>query len=417
MRDAIRGHRSLLTNAGILHRDISINNIMMTDPSHPRPDGFHVFLIDLDLAVQAGRKKASAAPDRTGTYEFLSLDLLKAKPGHYFHDDLQSFYFVLIWLAYNYVDGTNLLEEWGGNSRVAAYAKEVQIFRPDHFEKLLNSFQSNMGIEVQTVVTKFRSALWPETAAPAREPIPLDSIGEYTDMFYNKIDEAFMEGIQKLEINTGGGDEATGGGGIEDGIESLPFLAQLQQMIAKVEAKEVRMRRKDGQGSVFSGSGSAEGSGRRRGNRAQGRTQQDKATGHDDRNKSGITCFVCGKSGHRRVDCTNYDMWLEHAKKMQAEEKNRESSKHRGRGRGRGGHNSAHYAASTRYSATPAETETTDYTGYILSAYKSSIRSSSRPRDLQWIFDGGASTHCVALIGTFDIGSYRMFSQEEQERR
>ncbi|TGZ80773.1 hypothetical protein EX30DRAFT_372091 [Ascodesmis nigricans] len=198
MRDAIRGHRSLVTNAGILHRDISINNIMMTHPSHARSDGFHGFLIDLDLAIPVDRTKASGTPDRTGTYEFLSLDLLNGEPGHYFHDDLQSFYFVLIWLAHDHAGGTNLLEEWGGNSRAAANAKTAQVHSPYDFNKLLESFRSEMGAEVKTVVTKFRSALWPETA-PARKPILRGSVEEYKDMFYNKIDDAFMESIRKLE--------------------------------------------------------------------------------------------------------------------------------------------------------------------------------------------------------------------------
>ncbi|TGZ81932.1 hypothetical protein EX30DRAFT_239918 [Ascodesmis nigricans] len=231
MRDAIRGHRSLLTNAGILHRDISINNIMMTRPSHPRPDGFHGFLIDLDLAVRVDRKKASGAPDRTGTYEFLSLDLLKAKPGHYFHDDLQSFYFVLIWLAHDHAGGTNLLEQWGGDSQAAANAKGVQVYSENDFNELLQSFILQMGIEVKTVVTKFRSALWPETAS-VRKAIKRQDVEEYKDMFYNKIDQAFMEGIRKLEARrttkmgdedgpkAGTGDENGSGSGIEAGIKT-----------------------------------------------------------------------------------------------------------------------------------------------------------------------------------------------------
>jgi hypothetical protein len=48
MRNAVRSHRSLLIDSRILHRDISVNNIMTTIPSEcPRADGFHGFLIDL----------------------------------------------------------------------------------------------------------------------------------------------------------------------------------------------------------------------------------------------------------------------------------------------------------------------------------------------------------------------------------
>ena len=87
----------------ILHRDISINNIMITLPQYPRPDKFLGFLIDLDLAVCiSGRSPGPpcGAPERTGTYEFLFIPLLYGEPGHYYHDDLQSFFFVLLWIAY-----------------------------------------------------------------------------------------------------------------------------------------------------------------------------------------------------------------------------------------------------------------------------------------------------------------------------
>lgn len=47
--DAIEGHRSLVEN-DILHRDISINNIMLSDAGD-RTDGKRSFVTDLDLAV------------------------------------------------------------------------------------------------------------------------------------------------------------------------------------------------------------------------------------------------------------------------------------------------------------------------------------------------------------------------------
>jgi len=47
LRDAIKVHRSLFTDGKILHRDISENNIIITDPG--KADGFKGMLIDLDL--------------------------------------------------------------------------------------------------------------------------------------------------------------------------------------------------------------------------------------------------------------------------------------------------------------------------------------------------------------------------------
>ena len=55
-------HESLL-KAGILHRDISIGNIMLIENEE---DGF---LIDLDLVIRISDDHASDAPSKTGTKE------------------------------------------------------------------------------------------------------------------------------------------------------------------------------------------------------------------------------------------------------------------------------------------------------------------------------------------------------------
>jgi hypothetical protein len=51
MRDAVRGHRSLLVDGHVLHRDVSVNNVLITLPTVPRRDSFHGFLLDLDHAI------------------------------------------------------------------------------------------------------------------------------------------------------------------------------------------------------------------------------------------------------------------------------------------------------------------------------------------------------------------------------
>ncbi|EKG09032.1 Aminoglycoside phosphotransferase [Macrophomina phaseolina MS6] len=65
----LKGHESLF-NAGILHRDISIGNVML---KKAEDDGF---LIDLDLAIKTDRDKASGAPNRTGTKVLMAIGAL-----------------------------------------------------------------------------------------------------------------------------------------------------------------------------------------------------------------------------------------------------------------------------------------------------------------------------------------------------
>lgn len=95
LRDAIRVHRSLYTDGGILHRDISENNIIITDPG--RADGFRGMLIDLDLAKEEG-KGPGGARHRTGTMEFMAIEVLQGILHTYRHD-LESFLYVLLWLC------------------------------------------------------------------------------------------------------------------------------------------------------------------------------------------------------------------------------------------------------------------------------------------------------------------------------
>ncbi|KAH9205216.1 hypothetical protein DL95DRAFT_528943 [Leptodontidium sp. 2 PMI_412] len=98
LRDAITGHRSLLENGKILHRDISENNIIITDhTAEGDPKGR---LIDLDLAKELD-SMPSGASHRTGTMQFMAIEVLQGK-GHSYRHDLESFFYVFIWMCIRY---------------------------------------------------------------------------------------------------------------------------------------------------------------------------------------------------------------------------------------------------------------------------------------------------------------------------
>ncbi|KAG8664999.1 uncharacterized protein FPOAC1_012977 [Fusarium poae] len=94
----IEGHESL-HRAGFLHRDISVNNLMINEdddnPSWPS------FLIDLDLAIKESREAASGAKGKTGTRAFMAIGALLGER-HSFMHDLESFFWVLFWLCIHY---------------------------------------------------------------------------------------------------------------------------------------------------------------------------------------------------------------------------------------------------------------------------------------------------------------------------
>nr|ODN95481.1 hypothetical protein L204_04021 [Cryptococcus depauperatus CBS 7855] len=96
MERCIAGHESLL-QAGFLHRDISINNLMIDE------DNDNAFLIDLDLAIRVPRIGASGAKGMTGTRAFMAIGVLEGDEHSFWHD-LESFFWVLFWICIHYGD-------------------------------------------------------------------------------------------------------------------------------------------------------------------------------------------------------------------------------------------------------------------------------------------------------------------------
>ncbi|KAM7182558.1 hypothetical protein V8F33_014221 [Rhypophila sp. PSN 637] len=91
LADCIEGHESLRQKAGLLHRDISIGNLMISKDSGG-------FLIDLDLAVREQRVGASGGKGKTGTRAFMAIGALLGEQ-HSFMHDLESFFWVLFWIC------------------------------------------------------------------------------------------------------------------------------------------------------------------------------------------------------------------------------------------------------------------------------------------------------------------------------
>ncbi|KAF8953523.1 hypothetical protein BDZ97DRAFT_1872005 [Flammula alnicola] len=124
--DAIAGHQNLL-NIGILHRDVSISNILI-GKSGSAP-GNRGVLIDLDMAIRINVAERSVQADfRTGTRAFQSLNVVrscgKANMTQDYLDDLESFYYVLCWVCFDTRPFPESLAIWeSGNPTVAAAIK------------------------------------------------------------------------------------------------------------------------------------------------------------------------------------------------------------------------------------------------------------------------------------------------------
>ncbi|KAF3768445.1 hypothetical protein M406DRAFT_250425 [Cryphonectria parasitica EP155] len=98
LEGCLAGHESLY-RAGLLHRDISINNLIINeDPSNL---SWQSFLIDLDLAIEIKRDSASGAKSITGTRAFMAVGALMGEQ-HSFMHDIESFFWVLFWICIHY---------------------------------------------------------------------------------------------------------------------------------------------------------------------------------------------------------------------------------------------------------------------------------------------------------------------------
>jgi hypothetical protein len=201
IRDAVRGLESLLVVGHMLHRDVSVNNILITIPEAPRCDGFYRFLLDLDHAIMTDELgRHSGAPERTGTFEFMSTRALEAEPGfhHCYYDDLQSFMWVFFWLIT--LDRHQRFAGWSNPSLcIAASCKIALVGTELYFKKrLAPGFDPDLGTAVVKAAADLRNTIWPSVY---RDDLDTKSV---RDSIYRAVIKAFDDAVEvaKKEANT-----------------------------------------------------------------------------------------------------------------------------------------------------------------------------------------------------------------------
>ncbi|KAI1786023.1 hypothetical protein LXA43DRAFT_1076771 [Ganoderma leucocontextum] len=102
--DAIQAHHKAWTLAHVLHRDISVGNIMILPRGNNSPQRRRGILIDWDLSrLECELGTGPVEPDRTGTWQFRSaLSLLYPWKPYKRSDDVESFIHVYLYLVFRY---------------------------------------------------------------------------------------------------------------------------------------------------------------------------------------------------------------------------------------------------------------------------------------------------------------------------
>ncbi|KAI0740066.1 hypothetical protein C8Q76DRAFT_665743 [Earliella scabrosa] len=109
VRDCIKAHREATQKTQILHRDVSGGNIMILPIMEERDDGFYVKLVgmltdwELSKPLNGPGSRGIRQPERTGTWQFMSVALLTRRKPVEICDELEAFLYVIIYYASRYL--------------------------------------------------------------------------------------------------------------------------------------------------------------------------------------------------------------------------------------------------------------------------------------------------------------------------
>ncbi|KAH6635429.1 hypothetical protein B0J18DRAFT_47465 [Chaetomium sp. MPI-SDFR-AT-0129] len=149
LQGCIGGHESL-HKAGILHRDISINNLLINEHVNENPS-WDAFLIDLDLAVREDPDGTPETKRNAGTRAFMAIGALRGEQ-HSFMHDLESFFWVLFWICIHY--------NGPGNAKVVAEFDRWNYMDTGELTMLKEGIVSD-GVFEETAERFFTEYYWP----------------------------------------------------------------------------------------------------------------------------------------------------------------------------------------------------------------------------------------------------------------
>ncbi|CAD6500923.1 BgTH12-06627 [Blumeria graminis f. sp. triticale] len=206
IRDVILAHISLFKEVRILHRDVSINNIILTDTAVN--NGRYGLLIDLDLAISLNDVNSEQnRQTMTGTMEYIALRILQAniyETGkgykHTYRHDLESFFYVLVSACIRFGWGnkksghTDILSKWYTGTVQNMYLNKKEAVSHKYFKKCLLDHFSTRYDCVKALVTRLRIILFHRSTGVDTSTNP------FADEVYDLILKAFDNEIKGIKL-------------------------------------------------------------------------------------------------------------------------------------------------------------------------------------------------------------------------
>jgi hypothetical protein len=198
-RDFIKGHRSLYCEGRILHRDFSENNLIITKTKQEGdPKGT---LIDLDLAKELDGGP-SGARHRTGTMEFMAIEVLEGRPHTYRHD-MESLFYVFLWVIICHLQGASQgllkgsqLRGWYRGSYAEIAGMKRGHMDKKRFKGILTEFP--LAFEgLKSLAEELRDILF-----PIREESLFTGTYGDPDKLYQPMIDAFDRAIARQQVQT-----------------------------------------------------------------------------------------------------------------------------------------------------------------------------------------------------------------------
>ncbi|KAI6749637.1 hypothetical protein HG530_015051 [Fusarium avenaceum] len=204
-RDVIKGHYYLYHDGKILHRDISVANIMINNNPKNNPDVPCGILIDLDrsLDLETEPKKPY---NLQGTKAFMAIGILRHKDFilHTYRHDLESIFYVFLYLAVCHnklLPKTSRLRRWMDAEK--GWAEMGNIKREDmsdnkNFNAIINEFEPLGFRQLEALARQLRSILF----FPDKEFfVGTKTEAEDVLKLYNEMTVAFARWADKLDIS------------------------------------------------------------------------------------------------------------------------------------------------------------------------------------------------------------------------